>query len=516
MSHSGKDLKAHSMSAWATNAVMNETVSMAQSLVTDRQEILKQATRRHFFSQCAVGIGGIALASLIDSQSLPAQQSEFTSLPLASRPGHFSGRAKSVIFLFMAGGPSQLELFDYKPKLNAMSGQPIPESFIAGKRFAFMDSSHRIDLLGSKQSFRQHGQCGAWVSQLLPHTAGIVDDLTFIKTCKTDLFNHAPAKLFMNTGSGQFGRPSMGSWVTYGLGSQSQDLPALVVLQSGPRGPRGGSIHWSSGVLPTTFQGVPLRNQGDPILNLSTPTSVTERDQNQVYQAVKELNLAHLVQTGDAEIATRINSYELAYRMQSSAPELMDTSQESLETLRLYGIKDPTESSYARNCLLARRLVERGTRFVQLYHTNWDHHGGPTENLEKHLPEISQEIDQATTALITDLKRRGLLDETLVIWGGEFGRTPMGEVRESTGRNHHIDAFTMWFSGGGFRPGITYGQTDEFGFAAVEKSVHVRDIHATVLHQLGLDHNKLSVKFQGLDVRLTGVQPAQVLHELIS
>ena len=511
-----RDITNNQMLATSSTSTKIQSFQAEQPQKCSPREVLKQVTRRHFFSHCAMGIGGIALASLLDPQGLSAQQADLANQPLASRAGHFAGRAKSVIFLFMAGGPSQLELFDYKPKLSALSGQPIPDSFIAGKRFAFMDSSHRIDLLGSKQTFQQYGQCGAWISQLLPHTARIVDDLTFIKTCKTDLFNHAPAKLFMNTGSGQFGRPSMGAWITYGLGSQAQDLPGFVVLQSGPRGPRGGSIHWSSGVLPTTFQGVPLRNHGEPILNLSTPTSVSGDDQHQVYQAVKELNLARLVQTGDAEIATRINSYELAYRMQSSAPELMDTSKETAETLDLYGIKDPEESSYARNCLLARRLVERGTRFVQLYHTNWDHHGGPTENREKHLPEISQEIDQATAALITDLKRHGLLDDTLVIWGGEFGRTPMGEVRESTGRNHHIDAFTIWFAGGGFRPGITYGQTDDFGFAPVEKPVHVRDIHATILHQLGLDHNKLSVKFQGLDVRLTGVQPAQVLYDLIS
>lgn len=268
-------------------------------------------------------------------------------------------------------------------------------------------------------------------------------------------------------------------------------------------------------MLPTTYQGVPLRNQGDPILNLSTPKAITGEQQIQLVNAVKQLNMAKLVETGDQEIATRINSYEMAYRMQSSAPELMDTSGESQETLALYGIKDPKESTYARNCLLARRLVERGVRFVQLYHTNWDHHGGNTENLEKHLPEISQEIDQSTTGLILDLKRRGLLENTIVVWGGEFGRTPMGEKRESTGRNHHIDAFTMWFAGGGFKPGVTFGETDEFGFGPVDKSAHVRDIHATLLHQLGIEHERLSVRFQGLDVRLTGVLPCRVLDEIL-
>lgn len=463
-----------------------------------------------------MGLGAIALSELINGRMSSAQPSLGSAGLLTARRTDHPPRAKNVIFLFMAGGPSQLELFEHKPMLSKLSGQPIPESLVAGKRFAFMDSSHRNELLGSRQSFQQFGHCGAWVSDLLPHTAQVVDDLTFIKTCQADLFNHAPAKLFMNSGSGQFGRPSMGSWVTYGLGSEAQDLPGFVVLQSGPRGPRGGAVNWSSGVLPTTFQGVPLRNHGDPILNLSLPEAVTEQEQRQVIDAVKELNLARLLETGDPEIATRINSYELAYRMQSSAPELMNTESESAETLDLYGIRDPKESSFARNCLLARRLVERGVRFVQLYHTNWDHHGGPTENLEKHLPEICQEIDQSTAGLVMDLKRRGLLEDTIVIWGGEFGRTPMGEVRESTGRNHHIDAFTMWFAGGGFKPGTTLGETDEFGFAPIAHPVHVRDIHATVLHLLGLDHERLSVRFQGLDIRLTGVQPAKILTELIA
>jgi uncharacterized protein (DUF1501 family) len=344
----------------------------------------------------------------------------------------------------------------------------------------------------------------------------MVDELTFITTCKTDLFNHAPAKLFMNTGSGLFGRPSMGSWVIYGLGSECDDLPGFVVLQSGPRGPRGGAALWGSGVLPTTYQGVPLRNQGDPIVNLSTPAQVSATDQQKLVSAVRELNLKHLVETGDDEIATRINAYEMAFRMQTSAPELMDLAGETQATLDLYGIKDARETTFARNCLLARRLVERGVRFVQLYDTNWDHHGGPTENLETHLPLKCRDIDQACAALVRDLSQRGLLEDTIVVWGGEFGRTPMGEVRESTGRNHHIDAFTMWFAGGGFKPGITYGQTDEFGFGAVENPVHVHDIHATLLHQLGLDHERLSIRSQGLDFRLTGVDPARVVREVLA
>jgi hypothetical protein len=406
-------------------------------------------------------------------------------------------------------------MFEHKPLLTKLNGKPIPESYTKGKRFAFMDSSHRSDLLGPKIGFKQHGQCGAWVSDYLPHTAKIVDDISLVTTCKTDLFNHAPAKMYMNTGSGLFGRPSMGAWVTYGLGSECDDLPGFVVLQSGPRGPRGGSVLWGSGVLPTTYQGVPLRNKGDPIVNLSTPNEISAAQQRQVVDAVRELNLKRLVETGDQEINTRINAYEMAFKMQTSAPELMDTSDESQATLDLYGIKDPKETSFARNCLLARRLVERGVRFVQLYDTNWDHHGGPTENLEKHMPLKCQDIDQASAALVKDLKQRGLLDDTIVIWGGEFGRTPMGEVRESTGRNHHIDAFTMWFAGGGFKGGVTHGVTDEFGFGAIENPVHVHDIHATILHQLGIDHEKLTFRSQGLDFRLTGVDPAKVIKPIV-
>ncbi|MBK8040234.1 MAG: DUF1501 domain-containing protein [Verrucomicrobiaceae bacterium] len=466
---------------------------------------LRDSTRRHFFSRCGIGVGSMALSSLMARDAA-----------LAPKKTHFPAKAKNVIFLFMAGGPSQLETFEYKPLLTKLNGKPIPESYTKGKRFAFMDSSHRSDLLGPKIGFKQHGQCGAWVSDYLPHTAKIVDDISLVTTCKTDLFNHAPAKMYMNTGSGLFGRPSMGAWVTYGLGSECDDLPGFVVLQSGPRGPRGGAVLWGSGVLPTTYQGVPLRNQGDPIVNLSTPKEISAAQQRQVVDAVRELNMKRLVETGDQEITTRINAYEMAFRMQTSAPELMDTSGESQATLDLYGVKDPKETSFARNCLLARRLVERGVRFVQLYDTNWDHHGGPTENLEKHMPLKCKDIDQASAALVKDLKQRGLLDDTIVIWGGEFGRTPMGEVRESTGRNHHIDAFTMWFAGGGFKGGVTHGVTDEFGFGAIENPVHVHDIHATILHQLGIDHEKLTFRSQGLDFRLTGVDPAKVIKPILA
>ncbi len=450
------------------------------------------------------------------NRSLAAAAAQGAAHPLQAKPGHFTARARNVIYLFMAGGPSQLELFDYKPRLNELNGEAIPDSYLEGKRFAFMDSSfrNRSTLLGSKRSFRQYGSSGMWVSELFPHTSTIVDDVTFIRSCATDVFNHAPAKLFMNTGSSQFGRPSMGSWITYGIGSESDNLPGFVVLQSGPRGPRGGSVNWGSGFLPTAYQGVPLRSAGEPILNLTTPGGIGETRQLRAIEAVKDLNLQRLVETGDPEIATRIAAYEMAYRMQTSAPEAMDLSGESEATLRLYGA-DRDRPSFARNCLLARRLVERGVRFVQLYHTNWDSHGGPGENLEDDFERVCHEVDQGQAALVKDLKARGLLDETLVIWGGEFGRTPMGEAREKTGRNHHIDAFTMWMAGGGVKAGHILGETDELGFNPVSNRVHVHDLHATILHLLGLDHERLTFRFQGRDFRLTDVH-GRVVRDLIA
>ena len=475
-------------------------------------EHLSQLTRRHFLSRCAMGLGGIALASL-EKQSAGATAGPLVN-PLAPKAGHFTPRAKNIIYLFMAGGPSQLELLDYKPRLVDLNGQPVPQSLIAGKRFAFMDSSHGTKLLGTRRKFARHGQSGAWVSELFPHTAGIVDDITIVNSCAATLFNHAPAKLFMNTGSGQFGRPSMGSWINYGLGSECQDLPGFVVLQSGPRGPRGGAVNWGSGFLPTTYQGVPFRGNGEPILNLTTPAGITAGRQRQTIDAIRDLNLQHAVETGDPEIATRIAAYEMASRMQSSAPDLIDLSTESAATLKLYGV-DRDTPSFGRNCLLARRLVARGVRFVQLYHTNWDSHGGPGENLEGDFEKVCREVDQAQAALVQDLKARGLLKDTLVVWGGEFGRTPMGENRDTMGRNHHVDAFTMWFAGGGVRAGAVIGQTDELGFNAVEDRAHVHDIHATLLHLLGLDHTKLTFRFQGRDFRLTDVH-GNVIKSLLA
>ncbi|MDQ6630578.1 MAG: DUF1501 domain-containing protein [Verrucomicrobiota bacterium] len=473
---------------------------------SDPTQDLREVTRRQFFGKCALGVGSIALASLLSENKLFAAPPLKLGNPLKPKAPPFPAKAKNIIYLFMAGGPSQLELFDYKPKLIELNGKPIPDSYLKGKRFAFMDtfSKNPPKLLGSRRKFSRHGKSGAWVSELFPHTATIVDDITLIHSCATDVFNHAPAKLFMNTGSSQFGRPSMGSWVTYGIGSESQNLPGFVVLLSGPRGPRGGAVNWASGFLPSSYQGVPLRGQGEPILNLTSPPGVSATRQRQTIDAIRDLNLKRLVETGDEEIRTRISAYEMAYRMQSSAPELIDLGTETQATKDLYGIKE-NEPSFARNCLLARRLVERGTRFVQLYHTNWDSHGGPGEDLEKSFEKITREVDQAGAALIKDLKQRGLLDDTLVIWGGEFGRTPMGEVREQTGRNHHIDAFTMWFAGGGVKPGQIIGQTDELGFSPVEDRCHVHDIHATILHLLGIEHTKLTFRFQGRDFRLTDV-----------
>jgi hypothetical protein len=470
---------------------------------------LLQRTRRHFFQDCTLGIGSFALASLFN-------EGRAATDPLAARPTHHRPRAKNVIFLFMAGGPSQLELFDYKPKLNELHGKPIPEEFIQGKRFAFMDTFNKTvpKLLGTRRKFSRHGRSGTWVSECLPHVAGIVDDLAVVRSMATDVFNHAPAKIFLNTGSPQAGRPSMGAWVTYGIGSSSRELPGFVVLQSGPRGPRGGAPLWGSGFLPTTYQGVPFRGGGDPILNLSRPQGVSADRQRQVLDAVKDLNSARLADVGDPEIATRIASYEMAYRMQTSAPELIDLAREGRKTLEMYGA-EPGKASFANNCLLARRLVERGVRFVQLYHTDWDHHGTGDVNLGAGLDKVCREVDQPCAALVKDLKARGLLEDTLVIWGGEFGRTPMGEVRDTVGRNHHIEAFTMWLAGGGVKAGLNLGTSDELGYAAVEDRVHVHDLQATVLYLLGLDHTKLTFRFQGRDFRLTDVH-GEVVNKLLA
>ncbi len=473
---------------------------------------LLHRTRRHFFQQCGVGVGSMALASMLDREA-PAAPALVN--PTAPRRPHFAPKATSVIYLFMAGGPSQLEMWDHKPDLNRYHNEPIPQSFIEGRRFAFMDSFARQPpkLLGVRRRFQRAGKRGTWVSECLPHTASVVDDLAIVRTVQTNVFNHGPAKVFVNTGSPQFGRPAMGAWAVYGLGSESQSLPGFVVLQSGPRGPRGGAGLWASGFLPTTFQGVPFRNTGEPILNLSNPDGLSAQRQRQMLDAVRDLNSQRLDVTGDPEIATRISSYEMAFRMQTSAPELIDVSGETQQTLNMYGAT-PGRPSFANNCLLARRLVERGVRFIQLYHTDWDHHGDTVNNLTTGLDGRCKEVDQPCAALIRDLKQRGLLENTLVVWGGEFGRTPMGENRDTVGRNHHIDAYTMWFAGGGVKPG-DIGQTDEFGFGAVEDKVHVHDVQATILHLLGLDHKRLTFRFQGRDYRLTDVH-GEVVRKMLA
>ena len=462
--------------------------------------VLAQRTRRQLFEDCGIGVGKLALTSLFVGDSLYSKPSD------GSRGTHHEPRAKSVIYLFMAGAPSQFELFEPKQELQKLNGQTLPPSMLEGKRFAFMESFVRKPpkLLGTRRKFAQHGESGQWVSECLPHTAQIVDDVTFVRSVHTENFNHAPAKIFMNTGTPFFGRPSMGSWVSYGIGSEAKDMPSFVVLQSGPRGPRGGAMNWTSGFLPTAHQGVPFLSGGAPILNMTSPGGFEAGRQKDTVEAILDLNRMNLEKAGDPEIATRIAAYEMAHRMQTSGPELIDFSTESQATLDLYGAK-PGEKSFANNCLLARRLVERGVRFVQLYHSSWDHHGGPGESLRKDLDEVCLSADQACKALIMDLKQRGMLEDTLVVWGGEFGRTPMGEVRETVGRNHHIDAFTMWFAGGGTKPGQSIGETDEIGFAPVKDPVHVHDLQATILHLLGIDHTKLTFRFRGRDFRLTDV-----------
>ncbi len=461
---------------------------------------LRDITRRHFFNRCSLGVGSLALQQMLAGESQASVKIDPAN-PMASRRPHHTAKAKRVIYLFMAGGPSQLDLFDHKPLLEKYSGQKPPESLMSGKRFAFLKGNET--LLASPRKFGTYGQCGMTLSDLFPHHRKIVDDVCWMKGVTTDVFNHGPAKLFMNTGFQAPGRASMGSWVTYGLGSEAQDLPGFVVLQSGPRGPRGGAQLWSSGFLPTSFQGVPLRGSGDPILNLNSPAGMTRERERRFYDVVGALNRARLDVTGDPEILTRLNAYETAYQMQTSAPALMDLSAESKATLDLYGC-DPAKPSYARNCLLARRLIEKGVRFVQLYHTNWDSHGGPGENLNSDFEKVCRDVDQASAALVIDLKQRGLLEDTLVIWGGEFGRTPMGEVRATLGRDHHVDAFTMWMAGGGVKNGI-YGATDDLGFGPVEGKIHVHDLHATMLHLLGFDHERLNFRVQGLEMRLTGI-----------
>jgi hypothetical protein len=455
-------------------------------------EHARYLSRRWFFKDCGVGMATLAALDLMRAQGASQPAS-----PLAQKKPHQSARAKRVIYLFMGGAPSHLELFDHKPELAKWDGQLPPADLLKGYRAAFINPNSK--LLGPKFKFDRHGQSGAEISELLPHTAKIADDLTLVRSMKTDAFNHAPAQILMSTGSQIFGRPSFGAWTLYGLGTENQDLPGYVVLQSGQKGASGGLSNFGCGFLPTVYQGVPFRSSGEPVLYLNNPKGVTAQAQRQTLDALKQLNEERLSVIGDPEIAARINSFELAYRMQHTAPEIMDISQEPQHILDLYGAK-PGQASFANNCLLARRLLERGVRFVQLFHEAWDHHGGLVGGLKQQCALT----DQACAALVRDLKQRGLLEDTLVIWGGEFGRTPMVQGG-SDGRDHHPNAFTMWFAGGGMKPGISLGESDEFGFNVTQDPVHVHDLHATLLHLLGFDHTKLAVKFQGLDMRLTNV-----------
>jgi hypothetical protein len=462
--------------------------------------------RRWFLNQCGIGLGAIATATLLrPSSAVAAQAVEASGGP---RP-HFVPKVKNVIFLFMAGAPSQFETFDFKPELARFDGTLPPAELLSGYRAAFIDPNSK--LLGPKFKFASHGDSGAQLSELLPHTARIADELTIIKSMRTDAFNHAPAQLLMNTGSQLFGKPSMGAWALYGLGSESRDLPGFVVFSSGAKGPSGGNSCWGSGFLPTIHQGVQFRSGGEPVLYLSSPPGIDRRAQRDSLDAINQLNQFRFDAVGDPEITTRINAFEMAFRMQATAPEVMDLGQESQQTLDAYGAQ-PGQSSFANNCLLARRLVENGVRFVQLYHEAWDQHG----NLVKGISKNCLDTDQACAALVEDLKQRGLLEETLVIWGGEFGRTPMTQGSGGDGRDHHPNAFTMWLAGGGLKSGITYGDSDELGFNVARDPVHVRDLHATILHLLGLDHTRLTFRVQGLDQRLTGVEPARVIGELLS
>ena len=464
--------------------------------------------RRHFLSDCGVGLGKIALGGLLaDSVTAAARGAD----AFAPRKPHFPAKAKAVIHLFMCGAPSHLDLFDYKPALAKFAGKPIPPEITAGQRFAFIRSDAAA--LAPQFKFKKFGQSGTEVAEVLPHLGRVIDDVCLIRSVKTDQFNHAPAQIFFNTGFGQPGRPSMGSWVLYGLGSAAKDLPAFVVMSTGA-GISGGAANWSSGFLPGAYTGVRFRNQGDPVLNVSSPKGVDAKLQRDSLDLIGDLNRQHLATAGDPEIATRIEAYEMAFRLQSSAPELMDLRQESQKTLDLYRA-EADKPTFARACLLARRMVERGVRYINIYHEGWDAHsdliGNHTTNCKT--------TDRASAALVSDLKARGLLDSTLVIWGGEFGRTPMIESNPARGtklgRDHHPNAYSMWLAGGGIKAGLSHGVTDELGYNVVEQPVHIHDLQATILHCLGMDHERLTFRYAGRDFRLTDVH-GHVVKEILA
>lgn len=473
-------------------------------------------TRRHFLKKCMSGMGAMALGSFSACQDSSSGLQEAANNPLGLLNPHFAPRAKRVIFLHMAGAPSQLELFDYKPELHKLDGKYCPPSLLEGKNYPFLNESPK--LMGPQSSFRIRGESGSLLSEFIPHFGEIVDEVTMLKAMHTDEFNHAPAQLFMHTGSARLGRPSMGSWAVYGLGSENQNLPGFVVLLSGADNISAGKSAWGSGFLPSVYQGVQCRSKGDPVLYLSNPGHVDEKMRKLSIETISKLNEKEYQEAGDPEILSRISQYELAFRMQAEVPEVMNINDEPDYIHEMYGT-EPGKRSYANNCLLARRLVEKGVRFVQLFHRGWDHHGtGKGNGVNDGLKNMCQSMDQATAALIKDLKQRGLLDETLVVWGGEFGRTPMMEARSGAdykGRDHHGDAFTMWMAGGGIKKGFSYGETDEIGFHGISGRVHVHDLQATILHQLGMNHEKLTYSFQGRDFRLTDVS-GRVVKEILA
>jgi hypothetical protein len=463
-------------------------------------------TRRQFFRQTGLSVGALALGNLFARDGFAASLLAAASTnPLAPRKPSFAPRAKSIIYLHMSGAPPSLDLFDWKPKLVELHLKPCPEELLKGQRFAFIKGVPKM--LGSPYKFGQYGQCGTWVSEMLPHFTGIVDEVAIIKSMWTDQFNHAPAELFIYTGAPRAGAASMGSWITYGLGTENQDLPGFVVLLSGGTDPTGGKSLWGSGFLPSVYQGVQCRSAGEPILYANNPAGMDRSSRRRTLDALDKLNEIEAKQFGDPETVTRIQQYELAYRMQISVPEVFDISKEPKPVHEMYGTK-PGEAAFANNCLLARRLVERGVRYVQLYDWGWDIHGtGTHDDLLTQFPKKCRDVDRASAALIKDLKQRGLLDETLVIWGGEFGRTPMNEERGGSkflGRDHHPHCFTIWMAGGGVKPGIVHGATDELGYTIAEGKVSVHDLQTTILHLLGLDAHHLSVRYQGLDQRLIG------------
>jgi hypothetical protein len=473
------------------------------SAVTD--EVQRYHTRRWFFRECGLGLASIAMGSILGPRLSGAEAP--SADPMAPKAPHFPAKVKRVIYLFMAGAPSHLELFDNKPELSKWDGRLPPAELLKGYRAAFINPNSA--LLGPKFKFARYGRSGIELSELLPHLGTMADDLCFLKAMHTDAFNHAPAQIFMNTGSTQFGRPSIGAWVTYGLGCETRDLPAFVVLSTGAKGTSGGSSNWGPGFLPSVYQGVLLRNTGDPVLYLSNPPGIDARTQRDTLDVIRQLNQKRLGLVGDPEIATRINAMEMAYRMQTSAPELGDLSKEPAHILEAYGAT-PGKTDYAGACLLARRMVERGVRFVQIFHEAWDQHSALVADLQKNC----RDTDRATAALLADLKQRGLLDDTLVVWGGEFGRTPMVQGGND-GRDHHPNCFTTWMAGGGLKKGITYGESDPFGFNGVREQVHVHDLNATILHLLGFDHTRLTYRFQGRDFRLTDVH-GEVVKDILA